>query len=332
MVVLTQMPIRQNFFYKFYKVCMVNKGNRNFRRIFCSSLTEKDIRYQMRCETRDITFNDLSSITIGPGIKLSSVELSMGPSEEDFEELYFFKPQDFNAVMDMYINRGQNDLDPYWVDLWPSSIAMAQTLFDNPELVRGKRVADFGCGLGLAGIAAAQCGCREVVFLDREPLALQCALLNSAMNGISRIQFPHNLGNIDGIQGMQDEQFEGIKEKQRVQAQIFDWFNPGKQQNFDIILACDVLYEKNSVEPVASAISSLLSLESQVVNSNNTTLPGENTRTVLLADDPKRCIQNRDNFNIEMQQRHLSIQDSSTVEILWGDDRVSPVQMVQYSY
>lgn len=121
---------------------------------------------------------------------------------------------------------------------WPSALAMAAELLRRPQLVSGKRVCELGCGLGLAGLAAAAAGapsaggrrggglCRgtlhvpscggtkvagrrsgtglvqsakrpvhpaplspptgaaEVVLLDREPLALQCALLNAALNGL----------------------------------------------------------------------------------------------------------------------------------------------------
>ena len=52
----------------------------------------------------------------------------------------------------------QGDRDPYWCRLWPSAIALAQLILQQPELVRGKRVCDIGCGLGLAGIAAALAG------------------------------------------------------------------------------------------------------------------------------------------------------------------------------
>lgn len=61
---------------------------------------------------------------------------------------------------------------------------MAYEIFKNPKLVAGKRVADLGAGLGVAGLAAALCGASEVVFLDREPLSLQCALLNAKLNGL----------------------------------------------------------------------------------------------------------------------------------------------------
>lgn len=60
--------------------------------------------------------------------------------------------------MEMYIAAGQGERDPYWCDVWPSALLMAEELFARPELVAGKRVCEIGCGLGLAGLAAAASG------------------------------------------------------------------------------------------------------------------------------------------------------------------------------
>ena len=60
--------------------------------------------------------------------------------------------------MNILLLPDQGDRDPYWCRLWPSAIALAQLVLQQPELVRGKRVCDIGCGLGLAGIAAALAG------------------------------------------------------------------------------------------------------------------------------------------------------------------------------
>lgn len=53
---------------------------------------------------------------------------------------------------------GQFDRDPYWCRVWPSALALAQLILQNPKLVAGKSVCDIGSGLGLGGIAAALAG------------------------------------------------------------------------------------------------------------------------------------------------------------------------------
>lgn len=53
---------------------------------------------------------------------------------------------------------GQFNRDPYWCRVWPSAVALAQLILQNPKLVAGKSVCDIGSGLGLAGISAALAG------------------------------------------------------------------------------------------------------------------------------------------------------------------------------
>ncbi|MEO6597020.1 MAG: methyltransferase domain-containing protein [Planctomycetota bacterium] len=67
---------------------------------------------------------------------------------------------------------------PYWVDVWPASVAVARLLSRLGSLA-GSRVLDLGCGLGIPGIAAARGGA-VVTFADREEDALSFALWNAA--------------------------------------------------------------------------------------------------------------------------------------------------------
>jgi predicted nicotinamide N-methyase len=60
--------------------------------------------------------------------------------------------------MEMYIAADMPDRDPYWCEPWPSAVAMSAELLQRPQLVAGKRVCELGCGLGLAGLAAAMAG------------------------------------------------------------------------------------------------------------------------------------------------------------------------------
>ncbi|GIL85982.1 hypothetical protein Vretimale_9023 [Volvox reticuliferus] len=136
---------------------------------------------------------DAAAPSSPPSLEGTSVPwASLGPSLDLIQQRYriggatfrLLAPRDVDAVMDMYIEKGLLDSDPYWTRAWPSAIALAATLMQRPELVAGKVVADLGAGLGLAGMAAAMAGAKEVVLLDREPAALQCALLSAAATGL----------------------------------------------------------------------------------------------------------------------------------------------------
>jgi predicted nicotinamide N-methyase len=73
---------------------------------------------------------------------------------------------------------------PYWAFAWAAGQGLAQYILANPELVRGKRVLDFGCGSGLVGIAAAKAGARSILCCDTDPLALIASQYNAERNGV----------------------------------------------------------------------------------------------------------------------------------------------------
>lgn len=74
---------------------------------------------------------------------------------------------------------------PYWAFAWPGSAALARWLLDAPAPVAGRRVLDFGCGSGLAAIAAAKAGAAEVLAADIDPLAAAATRRNAAANGVA---------------------------------------------------------------------------------------------------------------------------------------------------
>lgn len=102
---------------------------------------------------------------------------------------------------------------PYWAFAWAAGQGLAEYLLQHPELVKGKRVLDFGCGSGLVGIAAAKAGARSVVCCDSDTLALQAAEENAQRNGV-------------------------------VIETMSDWSK--STEPFDCLLAADVLYDLTS--------------------------------------------------------------------------------------
>lgn len=80
---------------------------------------------------------------------------------------------------------------PYWAFCWGSGQALARHLLDHPEIVRGRRVVDLGTGSGIAAIAAARAGAREVFALDIDPTALRAAELNAAHNRVTLTTCAH---------------------------------------------------------------------------------------------------------------------------------------------
>jgi predicted nicotinamide N-methyase len=109
---------------------------------------------------------------------------------------------------------------PYWAHLWIGARALARFLVDRQEL-RGRRVLDLGCGLGLCGLVAAACGA-DVWFADREPAALEFVRASARRNA-----FP------------------------RIRCLAVDFTEADLGTTFDVILAAEVVYEPRSYEPLA---------------------------------------------------------------------------------
>jgi predicted nicotinamide N-methyase len=106
-------------------------------------------------------------------------------------------------------------------------VALAREL-DEAGL-RGKRVVELGCGLGVPSIAAARAGA-EVLATDACDEALELVRRNSEANGV------------------------------RVATGTIDWAVPDELASrapFDLVLAADVLYEEASVAPLLSLLPRL---------------------------------------------------------------------------
>jgi predicted nicotinamide N-methyase len=73
---------------------------------------------------------------------------------------------------------------PYWAFCWGSGQALARFVLDNPALVRGRRVADFGAGCGVASIAARVSGAEVTTAVDIDDHALRACEANARLNQV----------------------------------------------------------------------------------------------------------------------------------------------------
>lgn len=84
---------------------------------------------------------------------------------------------------------------PYWAVAWPGGQALARYVLDHPEVVRGRRVLDFGSGGAVEGIAAMKAGALSVLCADVDPLAAEAARANAALNGVLVVPRLASLGD-----------------------------------------------------------------------------------------------------------------------------------------
>jgi len=141
-------------------------------------------------------------------------------------ELAVLRPRDSEALLDEHAFEAEEFL-PYWAELWPSGVALARAVAN--RALRGARVLELGCGLGLPSIAAALAGGR-VLATDWAPAAIDLLRENARRNGAT------------------------------LETALVRWEAPEallERAPFDLVLAADVLYERRNVPLLAGLLPRL---------------------------------------------------------------------------
>lgn len=149
------------------------------------------------------------------------------------ETFDILRVRDTNKLLDLVSPEifSEDERLPYWADLWTSSIDLAGWLLERE--MAGKSVLELGSGVGLAGIAAARAGAR-VMLTDYETDALLFARYNALMN-------------------LPAGAFRG-----RVRCLPMDWRAPDVDEQFDVIIGADIVYERRNFLPVLSLMQTHL--------------------------------------------------------------------------
>ena len=159
-------------------------------------------------------------------------------------ELKLFQVADSNALADSVGPEefGEDERFPYWAELWPASLALAEFLAQR-GLPPGVEALELGCGTGLVGVVAARLGAR-VLFTDFEEDALAFARANHALNL--------------GTPG---------------RTRLVDWRDPPAELTAELVLAADVLYERRFLGPLLDTLE-------RALHPGGTALVAEPGRTV----------------------------------------------------
>lgn len=161
------------------------------------------------------------------------------------------KPPDADTLYEWMTVYGDSDGDPSWASVWPAAASLAARIHATPSLVSGKRVVELGSGLGVTGLTAAVAGAESVALIDREPLALHCALSTATCCGLTVGAIGDQSSNRDGGGG-------GL-----VGASCSDWGKFAEQSaslgGVDVVLAAEVLYDPAEAQPLAECVAQMLS-------------------------------------------------------------------------
>ena len=141
--------------------------------------------------------------------------------------LQVLRPRDAEALLDDRAFEHEEFL-PYWAELWPSGVALARRVASRS--LKGARVLELGCGLGLPSLAAALAGGR-VLATDWSPQAIELLRDNAERNGAE------------------------------LELEIADWARPEaliERAPWDLVLGADLLYERRNVAPLLDLVPRLL--------------------------------------------------------------------------
>lgn len=136
-------------------------------------------------------------------IKTKEMEISLGDRVIKIKVV-----KNSEEILTEAINEAET---PVWVELWPSSLALARWLWRSSSL-KGQTVLELGAGLGLPGMVAGMQGAR-VLQTDYMPDALAIAGENARINGVSGIR-----------------------------TAVADWRDFQIEEKFDLIIGSDILY------------------------------------------------------------------------------------------
>ncbi len=135
------------------------------------------------------------------------------------------RPRDTDRLLDRVAADPEQNL-PYWAELWPSGIALADVIARDAPAWQSMRVLEVGCGLGTTAVAALRAGA-DLIVTDYSAEALALCRANARLNGVD-----------DPI------------------AHRLNWRNPEPRTMasldgpFPVVLAADVLYERRDLEPL----------------------------------------------------------------------------------
>jgi predicted nicotinamide N-methyase len=129
--------------------------------------------------------------------------------------LYLVDPKSMQREFSLDEIRSIWEHTAYWAFCWASGQILARHILQNPHLVKGKKVLDFGAGSGVVAIAAMKAGAKKVIACDIDQDAL--------------VSCEHN-ANLNQVELTISEDLFAIQDK-----------------DIDLLIAADVLYDRENL-------------------------------------------------------------------------------------
>ena len=145
--------------------------------------------------------------------------------------------RDLDPLLDFYVERHSEDEDmiPYYAELWQSGVALAKYLALPGRELGGMHALELGCGLGLPSLVAARRGA-SVVATDYHPHNEPYLRRNLDLNGITGVCY-----------------------------RVLDWAAPPQDERYGLVFGSDLLYEERKVEVLVACAAALCSPGGRII-------------------------------------------------------------------
>ena len=128
---------------------------------------------------------------------------------------------DMESLWDAMTELDDDERLPYWTELWPSSLVLAEWLYAHKNELRDQPCLDLGCGIGFTALVGQWIGA-QVLGMDYIPEALHFARKNAIHNNLPQPGWV-----------------------------VMDWRRPAvKKQSLRYIWGGDIMYEQRFAQPV----------------------------------------------------------------------------------
>lgn len=124
---------------------------------------------------------------------------------------------------------------PFWARVWPSALGMCKFLEANTALIQGKRVVEWGAGLGLPSLLSAHFA-TEVLCTDCSTEAMELVCQSVALNKL-----------------------------RNVNCASFNWHSPEALPAFDVLLLSDINYNPADFEVLIQRLEACLQQGVQII-------------------------------------------------------------------
>jgi predicted nicotinamide N-methyase len=159
-------------------------------------------------------------------------------------KLYAPDPKQVKEEWNRQQQAGGTSPFPYWTQVWPSALAMAEFLVKHPEYVKEKEVLELAAGLGLPSLAVAD-KAKKICCSDYLPEAVETIRMSVQYNGFKNVE-----------------------------CRVLDWNKLPEDLKPDVLLLSDINYDPLGFDALYEVIKKFLEKKAVVLLSTPQRLMG----------------------------------------------------------